>query len=97
MQRQANLIYEFTKKYVLNVLWENYQNILRNPQHHDDLIQSVWLKIFKEIENYDASKASITLFPASVDKTCCNRLLQRTFPENYCLLCKWNPESTGVH
>ena len=29
MQRQANLIYEFTKKYVLNVLWENYQNILR--------------------------------------------------------------------
>lgn len=62
MQRQANLIYEFTKKYVLNVLWENYQNILRNPQHHDDLIQSVWLKIFKEIENYDASKASITVF-----------------------------------
>ena len=62
MQRQANLIYEFTKKYVLNVLWENYNNILKNPQHHDDLIQSVWLKIFKEIEHYDAHKASITVF-----------------------------------
>ena len=29
MQRQANLIYEFTKKYVLNVLWENYNNIFK--------------------------------------------------------------------
>lgn len=62
MQRQANLIYEFTKKYVLNVLWENYNTILKNPQHHDDLIQSVWVKIFKEIEHYDARKASITVF-----------------------------------
>lgn len=62
MWQQANLIYEFTQKYVFDVLWKKYGNILGNQEHRDDLIQSVWLKIFEEIEHYDSRKASITVF-----------------------------------
>lgn len=55
-------IYNFIEKYVHQTLWHKYRALMNNPQHREEIIQSVWLKLFKEMKHYDPNKGSITTF-----------------------------------
>lgn len=61
-ERQAELIYDYIKRYVEKYLWEHYSTLMHNPQHKDDIIQDVWVKIFEKLDTYDPDKGSLTTF-----------------------------------
>ncbi len=55
-------IYYFVEKYVYQTLWAKYKILMNNPQHREEISQSVWLKLFDEIKRYDPNKGAITTF-----------------------------------
>lgn len=54
-------IYSFTERYVYKTLWSRYSTLMRSP-HRSDLVQEVWVKVFKEIGRYNPDIGSITTF-----------------------------------
>lgn len=57
-------VFHFIEKYVYKTLWENYRTLMQNPSHREDLIQEVWVRIFKELKNYNPEKGALTTFIA---------------------------------
>lgn len=57
-------IYNHINKYVCKTLWDNYGTLMKNPNHREDIMQEVWLKIFNELKNYNPDKGAITTFIA---------------------------------
>lgn len=55
-------IYYFVEKYVYQTLWHRYKTLMSNPQHREEIIQNVWLKLFDEIKYYNPDKGAITTF-----------------------------------
>lgn len=64
VQDTCNRIYEIIEKYVYKTLWSNYRTLMKNPNHREDIIQEVWIKIFSELKKYDPDKGAITTFIA---------------------------------
>lgn len=57
-------ITEYIQNYVYSELWTNYPTLMANSQHREDIVQTVWVKIYDELDRYDYQKGAITTFIA---------------------------------
>lgn len=62
IQNAFTEIYYFIEKYVSQTLWHRYKTLMSNPQHREEITQSVWLKLFDEMKYYNPDKGTITTF-----------------------------------